>query len=229
MPDKVLPKKDLVRQISLRLLMLITLMLAFFFLPAGTWDFWQAWIYMLITLVPMSAVMLYLIKHNPKLIERRMNFKERRAEQKKIMYLSLPFHLLIFLLPGFDRRYGWSSVPVWAVIAADILVLLGYGIIFLVFKENSYASRVIEVSSEQRVISTGPYAVVRHPMYAGFLLMSSFTPLALGSWIALIPALPLIPFIVLRILDEEKMLMNDLLGYREYMGITPFRLIPGVW
>jgi len=229
MTETNLSTRDLIRMSVPKLLMLVALLLVLFFLPAGTWDYWQAWVYMLVLLLPMSLVIPYLIKHNPELIRRRMNFKERRTEQRKIIYLSYPFFLLMFLLPGFDRRFGWSSAPTWVVIAADILILIGYGIVFLTFIENTYASRVVEVTEDQQVISSGPYAVVRHPMYVGVLLMYFFTPLALGSWLGLIPALALFPTIILRILDEEKALAQDLPGYTEYMLMTPYRLIPGVW
>ena len=229
MAEKTLSTKDLVRMALPRFFILIILLMILFFLPAGTWNYWQGWVYILVLLVPMSLVMPYLIKHNPELLRRRMQYKERRVEQKKIIYLSYPFFVLMFILPGLDRRFGWSQAPVWAVIAADVLILLGYGIVFLTFKENTYASRVIEVAEGQKVITSGPYTLVRHPMYVGALLMYFFTPLALGSWFGLIPALSVFPAIILRILDEEKALAQDLPGYSEYMQMTPYRLIPGVW
>ena len=229
MAENTLSTKDLVRMTIPRFFFFIVLMMILFFLPAGTLNFWQGWVYMLVLIAPMSLVMPYLFKHNPELLRRRMQFKEKRVEQKKIIYLSYPFFLLMFILPGLDRRFGWSQAPVWVVLAADVLILLGYGLVFLTFKENTYASRVIEVAEGQKVITSGPYAVVRHPMYVGALLMYFFTPLALGSWLGLIPALPLFPTILLRILDEEKALAQDLPGYSEYMRMTPYRLIPGVW
>jgi len=229
MAEKTLSTKDLVRMTLPKFFILIILLMILFFLPAGTWNYWQGWVYMLVLLVPMSLVMPYLIKHNQELLRRRMQYKERRVEQKKIIYLSYPFFVLMFIFPGFDRRFGWSQAPVWVVLAADVLILLGYGVVFLTFKENTYASRVIEVAEGQKVITSGPYAIVRHPMYVGTLLMYFFTPLALGSWLGLIPALSLFPTIILRILDEEKALAQDLPGYTEYMQMTPYRLIPGVW
>jgi protein-S-isoprenylcysteine O-methyltransferase Ste14 len=229
MAKNSLSTKDLVGMTLPKFFMLIILLMILFFLPAGTWNYWQGWVYMLVLIIPMSLVMPYLIKHNPDLLRRRMNFKERRVEQKKIIYLSYPFFMLMFILPGYDRRFGWSQAPVWAVLTADVLILLGYGLVFLTFKENTYASRVIEVAEGQKVITSGPYAFVRHPMYVGVLLMYFFTPLALGSWLGLIPALALFPTIILRILDEEKALAQDLPGYAEYMQMTLYRLIPGVW
>lgn len=202
---------------------------AVFFLPAGTFDYWQAWIYLAVLFIPMLGVMMYLLKNDPALLERRLKAKEKASEQKTIIKLASLVILIAFILPGFDKRYGWSHLPVWAVILADVLVLTGYGIFFLVLKENSYAARTVEVESDQKVISSGPYAIVRHPMYVGVLLMYTLSPAALGSWISVLPALLIIPVLVLRILDEEKILLVELKGYGDYMQKTRYRLIPGVW
>ena len=154
---------------------------------------------------------------------------ESRTEQKKIQYLSYPFYILAFLLPGFDRRFGWSHTPWVVVAAADALFLLGILLIFWVMNENSYASRTIGVEAGQKVISSGPYAHVRHPMYLGLILMFVFSPLALGSWVAVISALFIIPFVVARMLDEEKVLIKELNGYQDYLQRVKYRLIPGLW
>ncbi|MGR8981457.1 MAG: methyltransferase family protein, partial [Gammaproteobacteria bacterium] len=137
--------------------------------------------------------------------------------------------VLIFLVPGFDQRYDGSDVSPFVVITADILVLVGYGICFLVFKENPYASRVIEVEPGQEVITTGPYAIVRHPMYFGVLLIFLATPLALGSYWALWPAAFIIPILMARIRNEENVLARNLKGYQEYLQSTPYRLLPRIW
>ena len=155
--------------------------------------------------------------------------REKEAEQKLIVKLSYLFYFLTFSLPGFDKRFGWSEVSVEAVIAANIVVLLGYGIFFLVIRENRYASRVIEVEREQQVISSWPYAIVRHPMYAAVLMMVVFSPLALGSHWAMIPAVLFVPILVARIRNEESVLARDLEGYQEYSQRTKYRLIPGLW
>jgi protein-S-isoprenylcysteine O-methyltransferase Ste14 len=200
-----------------------------FFLPAGTWAYWEAWLYLGILLIPLFFVLIYLLKNDPGLLVRRMRLREKEEQQKLIIKLSyIPF-LLAYLLPGFDKRFGWSNVPVWVVVVADILVLLGYGLIFLVFRENSYASRIIEVEQGQNVISSGPYAMVRHPMYLGSILLFVLSPLALGSYWAMIPAILAIPVIVARIWNEESVLVRDLKGYPEYMQKTRYRLIPGLW
>jgi protein-S-isoprenylcysteine O-methyltransferase Ste14 len=199
------------------------------FLPAGTLAYWEAWAYLTIVFIPAAFVGTYLLRHDPAFLERRMHTREQQAPQKAIIKLSALWFLLAFILPGLDHRIGWSDVPVPVVLAADILVLLGYGVIVRVFRENRYASRVIEVAEGQYVISSGPYAVVRHPMYVGVILMYLASPVALGSWWALLPALLIVPLLVIRILNEEKVLAEGLPGYSEYMQKTRYRLIPGIW
>ena len=199
------------------------------FLPAGTPAYWEAWLYVVVLFVPVTFVLFYLLKHDPALLERRLEAREREAEQGLVVKLGALCYLLIYLLPGLDRRFGWSDVPVAAVIAADAVFLLGYGLFFLVLRANSYAARVVRVEESQRVITTGPYAVVRHPMYAALLGMLLATPPALGSWWALIPALAVAPLLVVRIRGEERVLLNELDGYAAYVRSVKYRLIPGVW
>jgi protein-S-isoprenylcysteine O-methyltransferase Ste14 len=139
---------------------------------------------------------------------------------------SLVFFILQYILPGFDIRFGWSNAPAWACLAADALILIGYGIVIRVFMVNSYASRVIEINRGQKVIDTDVYAIVRHPMYFGVSLMYAFSPLALGSYWAMLPGVMIIPILVARILDEEAALEKDLPGYIEYKRKTKYRLIP---
>ena len=161
---------------------------------------------MAILLIPMVFVMRYFFIHNPEFLERRMRTGEKEKTQKKIIRFSFFFFLLAFILPGLDKRWGWSNVPLMVVIIADLLVVISYVWIVRVFKENIYASRIIEVDQEQKVISSGPYAVIRHPMYTGVVIMYSVSPLALGSWWALIPGLMIIPVLVARLLNEEEVL-----------------------
>jgi len=217
------------KTVTVRVVLVFAVMALVLFLPAGTFRYWQAWAYMSILLIPMLFVVAWLFRNDPELLERRMKAKERERQQRNIQMIGSLFFLGIYLLPGFDRRYGWSSVPVAVVIAADILVLAGYGLVFLVFKENRYASRVVEIDEKQTVITTGPYALVRHPMYVGVLIMYVLAPLALGSYWAVLPALPLIFILVARIRNEEKVLADKLAGYREYLSRVRFRLIPGIW
>jgi len=222
-------KSKLTVVVFIRLLTGIIALAGMFFLTAGTFAYPEAWLYMSTLFIPMFFVFIYLIKNDPDLLARRMKMKEKEKEQKLIIKISyIPF-LIAFLLPGFDNRFEWSNVPEAVVIFADILVLISYGIFFLVLKENPYASRIVEVEPEQTVISSGPYAKVRHPMYSVVLLMYIFSPLALGSYWAIIPMILIIPVIVARILNEEKVLVRDLNGYKEYMQKTRYRLIPGIW
>jgi len=224
-----LTRSALTRMVLVRYLEALLLLSAMFFLSAGTLAYWEAWLYLAILFIPMAFVMAYLLKNDPELLERRMRFREKETAQKRIIYLSWVWFLLAFLLPGFDYRFGWSDVPVIVVLASALLVLLGYGIVVWVFRENSYASRVIEVTEQQQVIDSGPYALLRHPMYLGAIVMYIFSPLALGSWWAMIPALAIIPVLVMRIQNEEALLLRDLPGYAAYRSKVRYRILPGVW
>ena len=201
----------------------------FLFLPAGSFKYWDAWIYSIALFVPMIITMFYLLKKDPELLNRRLKLKEKEEKQKIIVRLfRLPF-ILCFLIPGFDYRFNWSEVPPILVAIGNIMVFLGYLWVFLVFRENSYTSRIVEVEKEQKVISTGPYSVVRHPMYLGIIVMYLFTPLALGSWWALIVFMFLPLVLIFRIFNEEEVLQRDLTGYKEYCQKTHYRLIPYIW
>lgn len=224
-----LSRWELLRKVLGRYLAALLILGAMFFLPAGTIFYWEAWAYLAILFIPMLLVLLYLIKNKPDLLERRMRMREKEAEQKLIIKLSYLYFLAAFLLPGFDQRYGWSTVPAPVVVMADMIVLLGYAIFFLVLKENRYASRIVEVEQQQQVITTGPYALVRHPMYLAASLMYIFSPLALGSYWAMIPTILLLILLVARIQNEEEVLMRELAGYQEYRQKIKYRLIPGVW
>jgi protein-S-isoprenylcysteine O-methyltransferase Ste14 len=220
---------ELKRRALTRLLLGLPMLGLMFFLTAGTLRYWQAWIFMLLLCFPTLFSFAYFIKHNPKILERRIKLKEKETVRKWITTGSLPFIVAAFLLPGFDRRFGWSSVPLSVEIAALILVLAGYLLFFFVLKENCFASRVIQVEEGQTVIRTGPYSVVRHPMYFASLVTYLSMPLALGSWWALLPSLIWPPLLIVRILHEEKLLAARLDGYVEYASRVKYRLIPGVW
>jgi protein-S-isoprenylcysteine O-methyltransferase Ste14 len=199
------------------------------FLPAGTLNYWQAWIFIFAMFVPAFFTAIYFLKHDPALLQRRMQFKEKETRQKTIIKIADLLFVIGFLIPGFDYRYGWSNVPVFLVILSNIIIFLGYVLVFFVFKENSYTSRIIEVDKKQKVISTGPYSVIRHPMYAGIIPIFLFMSLALGSYIALIFFLPIVFLIIARILNEEKVLSKKLKGYKQYMKKVKYRLIPHIW
>lgn len=213
----------------IRLVLGILIIGAMLFWPAGTFNYWQAWAWTAALFLPMIVSLVYLVKRDPALLERRSRLNETRTLQKWIIGLSSIYFIIIFILPGFDKRYGWSNVPVWLVLLADLGVLAGYGLYIWVLRTNSYASRVIEVEQGQKVISTGPYALVRHPMYLGMILLMISTPLALGSYWAFVPSLALIPILAARAKNEEELLVNELAGYREYMQKTRYRLFPGIW
>jgi protein-S-isoprenylcysteine O-methyltransferase Ste14 len=219
----------LFKKVMVRLAMAIFLLGAVFFIPAGTWRYWEAWVYMAVLIIPATLTMLYLLRKAPDVLERRMRMREKESEQKLIIKLTFPLFIVAFILPGLGRRFGWSGVPAPAVIVADVLLLLGYLLFIRVLLENRYASRIIEVEQEQKVITTGPYAIVRHPLYVSALLIYGSSPIALGSYWAMIPMVFLAYLIIARIRNEEKVLAQELKGYREYMQKTKYRLIPGLW
>ena len=198
-------------------------------LPAGSVKFWQGWLFCGVILIPQILITLYFSKRSPDFLERRMNYKEKELSQKiinKILYLVF---LASFLVPGFDYRYGWSAVPFWLVIASDVIILAGFIMVFLSFKENNYAARTVEVFQGQKVIDTGPYSVVRHPMYADLITIFLFIPLALGSFWAVIFFVLVCVVIIFRIYNEEDFLKKNLPGYVEYCQKVRYRLIPYVW
>jgi protein-S-isoprenylcysteine O-methyltransferase Ste14 len=202
------------------------------FVPAGTIRYWQAWLY-LATFVGASLLFsLYLARHDRALLERRMRggpMAEKRATQKIIMLFTSAGFIALLVVPALDHRFRWSSMPPSAVIAADILVAAGFYLTFLVAKENTFASSTIELAADQKVISTGPYALVRHPMYASALLYLIGTPPALGSYWGFLAVVFMIPFLMWRISDEENFLAKNLPGYAEYQNKVQHRLLPHVW
>ena len=213
----------------LRLVIGIPMIGAMFFLPAGTFDYWQAWTWLGTLFIPMGISLVYLLKIDPKLLERRTRTNETRPEQRRIIMASVVYLLIIFILPGFDVRNGWSNVPAWLCLAADGVVFVSYLLYVFVMKTNTYASRVIEVEQGQQVITNGPYALVRHPMYLSMILMMTASPLALGSYWAMPPSFLFILLLAARAKNEEELLQKELAGYSEYMQMTRYRLFPGVW
>ena len=197
--------------------------------PAGTIVYWEAWAFIGILLACSSGLMAYLYVRDPALLERRLRGREKHAEQRAVVVLGSLCYLLIFMLPGLDRRFGWSDVPTVAVVAADAVIVAAFGFFGLVLRENSFASRTVEVEQGQRVVTTGPYSLVRHPMYVAIIVIFLAMPVALGSWWAVLATLPLIAVLVVRIRHEEQLLARDLEGYAAYMRSTRHRLVPGVW
>lgn len=207
----------------------IALLAAALLLPAGTLHWWQAWAYLGTVFVPVLLAFAYLLVRDPVLLERRMRTREHMGEQARIVKLSGVCYLLVFVLAGIDHRYQLSHMPDTLVIAADALFLCGYALFIRVLRENRYASRVIEVEPGQPVISTGLYAVVRHPMYSAVLLMNLATPFALGSWPALLLVVPQVALLVARIRHEERVMAAHLQGYAAYLRQTRYRLVPRIW
>lgn len=197
------------------------------FLPAGSLRFWEAWIFWIGFSLITFFIASYFMKKDPDLLARRTNHKEEKSTKKAPVLFKL--YYLGFILPGLDFRFQWSHEQLWLVIISNIIVFAGYIFIIFVFRENSYASTVIQIENEQQVITTGPYSIVRHPMYLGMVIMSLFMPLALGSYWAVIPMLFIIPIIVFRINTEEELLLKELKGYKDYCKKIRYRLIPLIW
>jgi len=202
------------------------------FIPAGTFDYWQAWTFLAVFALSAWLPSIYLQLTNPAALQRRMRggpVAEARPVQKAVMaglYLSLA---LMCVVSGFDRRFGWSSVPAALCLLGDVLVAAGLAVVVLVAVQNSYASTTVQVEAGQQVVSTGLYGLIRHPMYTGNVIMLLGLPLALGSYWALILIVPGVIALAWRIRDEEKLLRDELPGYREYTTTVRHRLLPGVW
>ena len=201
------------------------------FLPAWTLAYWQAWVFIVVFMISVNVIGLYLSLKDPALLERRKKVGpgEQSTTQKIIMFLAIITSLALLVFCAFDHRFAWSPVPSSVSVLGDVLVALGLLIDLFVFRENSYGGSTIEIVEDQKVISTGLYARVRHPMYVGVLVMIIGIPLALGSWWGLAILALTIPVLVVRILDEEKLLSNDLPGYREYAQKVRYRLVPYLW
>jgi protein-S-isoprenylcysteine O-methyltransferase Ste14 len=211
---------------------LLSVMAAALFVPAWTLNYWQAWVFLVAFFGSSFAITISLMRKDPKLLERRVTagpLHEKETSQKIIQFIAQIAFLLVIVFPVLDHRFGWSLVPPYINIAGDILTAIGFYIVFLVFKENTYASALIEVDAEQKVISTGPYSQVRHPMYIGALILLLGTPLALGSWWGVLTIVPITAVIIWRLLDEERFLAKSLPGYVEYEKKVKYRLVPLIW
>jgi protein-S-isoprenylcysteine O-methyltransferase Ste14 len=199
------------------------------FVPAGTLAYIGGWILMGVLFIPMLIGGFVLMAKNPDLLKKRLNAKEKQGAQKGVVALSALIFLCGFVVAGLDFRFGWSHVPLWTVIAASAILLVSYALYAEVMRENAYLSRTVEVQEGQKVIDTGLYAAVRHPMYAVTLWLFLAIPVVLGSWWALVCFALYIPVIVVRIINEEKLLTRELSGYAEYKTRVKFRLVPFVW
>ena len=199
------------------------------FLPAGTLRYWNAWLFSALLFLPMLMVGILLFLKAPELLEKRLNTREQEGMQKAVVALSALVFCLGFVLAGLDFRFGWSHMPVWLVAAAAVLQLLSYGLYAEVMRENAYLSRTVEIQENQKVIDTGLYGVVRHPMYLAVTLLFLTIPLVLGSWPCFVLFLCTPALLVLRIRNEEQVLERGLPGYTEYQQRVCWRLIPFIW
>jgi protein-S-isoprenylcysteine O-methyltransferase Ste14 len=216
----------------LALAALAAVMALLLFVVAGTVHYWQAWVYLAIYFAAAFLTTRYLVKHDPALLERRMRggpTAEKERSQKIIMLFASAGFLAFLVVPALDHRFGWSAVPLHWVVAGNLLVAVGFYFIFLVYRANSFTAATIQVTADQKVVSTGPYAIVRHPMYASASIYLIGTPLALGSYWGLLALPAMLPLLIWRLIDEERLLARDLPGYREYQHKVPHRLIPGIW
>ena len=194
--------------------------------------YWQDWVLLSVLSVSLVGITLYLMKNDERLLERRLHAGPRAETQRsqKIgqLFAAIAF-IVTFVVPALDHRFAWSSAPTAVVISGEVLVVTGLLIVFLVFRENTFTSATIEIAAEQHVVSSGPYSKVRHPMYAGALIMILGVPLALGSWWGTATIVPMTFMVMRRVRDEEELLTRDLTGYREYRDRVPYRLVPLFW
>lgn len=202
------------------------------FVPAGTARYWQGWVYLAVFFGASLITTLDLLRRDPALLERRMSggpTAEQRGAQKIAMLGASGSFIALLVVPALDHRFGWSTIPLGGVLIGDILVGVGFLFIFRVYRENTFTSATIEIAQNQTVVSTGPYAIVRHPMYASAMLYLIGTPLALGSYWGLLAVAAMVPFLIWRLYDEERMLVANLAGYAEYRRKVRYRLIPYIW
>ena len=207
-------------------------MALFIFLPAGTVAYWQGWVFLAVFFTGSILTMIYLMKHDPALLQRRVTsgpMSEQPGVQRVIMLFACIGFIALLVVPGLDHRFGWSNTPAYVVVVGDTLVAVGFCIVFVVYKTNTFSAATVRVEPGQHVISTGPYAIVRHPMYAGGLVLLFGMPLGLASYWGLLAAVATAPFLVWRLVEEERLLVRELPGYIEYQRTVRWRLIPGVF
>ena len=207
----------------------VVMIVLLLFLPAGTFWFWNAWLLMGLLFIPMFIAGIILWLKNPDLLKKRLDAKEKEGEQKKVIGMSAIIFILGFLLAGLDFRNGWTNMPLWIVISAAVIFIISYILYAEVLRENTYLSRTIEVQENQKVIDTGLYGIVRHPMYFSTTLLFLSFPIILGSWISF-AIFCFFPFLLVkRIKNEEQVLEKGLEGYKEYKQKVKYRMIPFVW
>lgn len=221
--------KKLFIQAIVKYVLGIVLVCTLIFIPAGTFDYWNGWLFMGILFIPMFIAGIVMMIKNPELLKRRLNAKETEKEQKKVILFSGIMFLVGFIVAGLNYRFDWIELPGIVSIIASVIFLIAYILYAEVLRENEYLSRTIEVAENQNVVDTGLYGVVRHPMYAVTILLFSSMPLILGSVISFIIFLVYPVLIAKRIKNEEAVLEKDLAGYSEYKKKVKYRLIPFIW
>ena len=222
-------KTELLIQTIIKFLAGIILMGMLIFLPAGTLKYWNAWLLMGLLFIPMFFVGIILFIKNPELLEKRINSKEKESVQKRVIDISIVLFLIGFIVSGLDFRFGWSNLNNTVIYIASFMLLVSYGLYIEVIRENAYLSRTIEVQENQKVIDTGLYGIVRHPMYLATSLLFISFPLVLGSIYGTIIFLVFPIVLAKRIKNEEEVLEEGLEGYKEYKQKVKFKMIPFIW
>ena len=202
---------------------------ALVFLPAWDIKFANGWLFMGLLFIPMLIVGVVMLIKSPALLKKRLDAKETQNAQKVVVAFSGIIFIAGFVVAGLDHRFGWSRVPLWAVISASVVLLVSYALYAEVMRENAYLSRTIKVEENQQIVDTGLYGTVRHPMYAATVWLFLSIPVVLGSWWSLLCFLPYVGIIAVRIIGEEKLLDSELVGYAEYKKKVKYRLIPFIW
>ncbi len=221
--------KDLLIKALTKFLLGVIVLGLLLFLPAGSLHYWQGWLLMGILFVPMAVAGIVMMAKNPELLRKRLNSKEKEAEQKSVVAMSGMLFVAAFVLAGLNWRYGWWVLPDWVVWASAFLFLASYLLYAEVLRENTYLSRTVEVQDNQKVIDTGLYGIVRHPMYMATTVMFLTMPLVLGSPISFLVMLGYIPVIARRIVNEEDVLEKGLEGYQDYKKKVRYKMIPFLW
>jgi len=222
-------KKKILVKVLVRYILAFVFIGLLIFIPAGTLDYLNGWMFIAGLIVPMTFTLIYLLVKDPELLEKRIKLKEKEDAQKRYIKLSILLYIVAYIIPGLDYRYNWSNVPIWLVIVALVVMIFGYVMFIAVMLQNRYASRVIEIQDNQKLIDTGLYSIVRHPMYLAATILYLASTIVLGSYYTLIPMILLSFLLAFRIINEEKVLKQGLRGYKEYMEKVKYRLIPFIW
>jgi protein-S-isoprenylcysteine O-methyltransferase Ste14 len=222
-------KRKILAMVLTRFSLGLIVMGALFFLSAGTIGYLNGWFFILGLMLPMIFTLVFLYRKDPAFLEKRMRTREKEGTQRKYIMLSLPLFLIALVIPGLDYRFGWSRAPLWLSLSALPVMIGGYLLFVLVMNQNRFASRVVEIQEGQKLIDTGLYSVVRHPMYLAMVVLYLSASFVLGSYYSLIPMAIFLSTLVIRITNEEKVLRAGLPGYADYVNRVRYRLIPLVW